>query len=58
MLFASATSARETPNRRATLSSVSPLRTVYHFSAVKSAGAASASRAFSRSAVPTGTFTS
>ena len=57
-LFASATSARDTPNRRATVSSVSPFFAVYHLSAEKSAGEASASFAFKRSAVPFGTFTS
>src|SRR4051812_35438477 len=57
-LFASATSARDTPNRRATVSSVSPFFAEYHFSAEKSAGDASASLAFRRSAVPVGTFIS
>src|SRR5258708_34706199 len=41
-LLASATSARETPNRRATVRSVSPLLAVYHFSAEESAGEAAA----------------
>ncbi len=57
-LLASATSARETPNRRATVRSVSPLLAVYHFSAEKSAGEAAASFAVKRSAVPLGTFIS
>jgi len=57
-LLASATSPRDTPNRRATVSSVSPFLAVYHLKALKSAGEASASFAESLSAVPTGTFTS
>src|SRR5262245_12871097 len=57
-LFASATSARDTPNLRATVRSVSPFFAVYHFSAVKSAGEASARRALSWPAVPTGTLIS
>src|SRR5215203_4661349 len=57
-LFASATSVRETPKRRATVTSVSPFLAVYQFSAEKSAGEASASFALRRSAVPAGTFTS
>src|SRR5260221_9568544 len=57
-LFASATSERDTPNLRATLRSVSFFFVVYHLSAVKSAGDASASLADSLSAVPTGTLTS
>src|SRR5262245_28016582 len=57
-VLASATSLRVTPNLRATVSSVSPFFAVYHLNALKSAGEASASRAVSLSAVPTGTLTS
>src|SRR5205085_1638436 len=57
-LLASATSVRDTPKWRATVSSVSPFFAVYHLKAEKSAGEASASFAFRRSAVPAGTFIS
>src|SRR5207253_6731471 len=57
-LFASATSVRETPKRRATVSRVSPFFAVYHLNAEKSAGEAAASFSFRRSAVPVGTFIS
>src|SRR5215467_11075681 len=57
-LLASATSLRDTPNLRATVSRVSPCLAVYHLNVLKSAGDASASLAFTLPLVPTGTLTS